>query len=126
MRTNVSDLTRRRIELTEANTKLERQRNKTEKILEFLKTDIPVLEIMNALEANSGTGVKFDTATYSRVLTGGFSVVIDGKAADDKSILQMTEGLKQNDMFKSVLLPVSQKAQTQQIIFKLILTVRDI
>ncbi len=126
MRSNVNDLTRRRIELTEANAKLERQKNKTEKILEFLKTDIPVLEIMNALEANSGTGVKFDTATYSRVLTGGFSVVIDGKAADDKSILQMTEGLKQNGMFKSVMLPVSQKAQTQQIIFKLVLTVRDI
>ena len=126
MRANVNDLTRRRIELTEANSKLERQKDKTEKILEFLKTDIPILEIMNALEANSGTGVKFDTATYSRVLTGGFSVVIDGKAADDKSILQMTEGLKQNDLFKSVMLPVSQKAQTQQIIFKLVLTVRDI
>ena len=125
MRDNVSDFTRQRIALTEENSRLEKQREKAEKILEFLQTDIPVLEILDALEINSGNGLKFDTADFSQNIAG-ITIVLDGKAEDEKSVLNTTEGLKKSGKFKSVMLPVSQRDQTGRIIFKIILIVGDI
>ena len=125
MRDNVSDFTRQRIALTEENSRLEKQKAKAEKILEFLQSDIPVLEILDALEINSGNGLKFDTADFSQNIAG-ITVVLDGKAEDEKSVLNTTEGLKNSGKFKSVMLPVSQRDQTGRIVFKIILIVGNI
>ena len=124
MRSNVSVLTQRRMRLTDENSRLERQKNKTEKIIDFLKSDIPVLEVMNALEASSGTGIKLDNADFSRNLSI-VTVVIDGKAQDEQSVLNLTEGLKASKLFSSVRLPISQRDATKRIIFKLVLIVRS-
>ena len=126
LRDSVSDSTRQRVELAQENSRLEGQKEKTEKILGFLQSDIPALEIMRALEAHTGTGLKFDTATFSRGITGGVSVVLDGKAEDERSVFTMTEGLKRSGLFSSVMLPVSQRDQTGRIVFKVILMVNDI
>ena len=123
MRDNVSVLTQRRMRLAEENSRLEKQKNKTEKIIDFLQSDMPVLEVMNALESSAGTGIKFDNADFSRNLTI-VTVVIDGKAEDENSVINLTEGLKSSGLFSRVMLPVSQKDQLKRIIFKLVLTVR--
>ena len=123
MRDNVSILTQRRMRLVEENSRLEKQKQKTEKIIQFLQSDMPVLEIMNALEASAGTGIKFDNADFSRNLSL-VTVVIDGKAQDEQSVINMTEGLKSSGLFSRVMLPVSQKDTMKRIIFKLVLTVK--
>ena len=125
MREDNDALTRRRTELAEANARLERQKNQTSQVLEFMKSDIPALEIMNALETHAGTGVKLDEAVFERTIAG-VTVNIDGHAADDVSVLHMTEGLKQSGLFRSVMLPVSQKDQLGRVVFKIILVVGDI
>lgn len=123
LRDNVSVLTQRRMRLAEENSRLEKLKNKTEKIIDFLQSDMPVLEVMNALESSAGTGIKFDNADFSRNLTI-VTVVIDGKAQDEQSVINLTEGLKSSGLFSRVMLPVSQKDQTKRIIFKLVLTVK--
>ena len=120
-----SDLLAQRTALARSNAELERQQKRTQDILDFLRGDMPVLEILGAMDAHFAAGVKLDEADFSRAALGGIMVVIDGKAADEKSILAMTESLKQSNMFEDVRLPVSQKAQTGQIIFKLILRVKE-
>ena len=120
-----SDLIVQRTALARNNANLERKQKHIQEVLDFLKGDMPVLEIMSALESHFASGVKFDEADFSRALTGGITVVIDGKAADDKSIFSMMEGLKQSNIFENVRLPMSQKAQTGQVIFKLILRVKE-
>ena len=120
-----SDLLAQRTALARSNAELERQQKRTEDILNFLRGDMPVLEILGAMESHFAAGVKLDEADFSRAALGGITVVIDGKAADEKSILAMTESLKQSNMFEDVRLPISQKAQTGQIIFKLILRVKE-
>ena len=121
-----SDLLARRAELAKSNADLEVKRKNTEKILNFLKGDIPVLEVMNALEANAAVGVKFETADFVRNSLAGVIITIDGKASSEKAIITMTEGLKQNPLFADVRLPVSQKAQTGQIVFKLVLRTNEV
>ncbi|MBQ7220200.1 MAG: pilus assembly protein PilM [Synergistaceae bacterium] len=120
-----NDLLNQRTALQRSNAELERQQRHTQEVLDFLRGDMPVLEIMNALEAHFAAGIKFDEADFSRTFMAGITVVIDGKAADEKTILSMTEGLKQSDLFNDVRLPISQKAQTGQVIFKLILRVKE-
>lgn len=126
MRENVSALTIRRQALERENAELEQKRQHTEKIIDFLKGDIPVLEIMNALEVNQPEGVKFDNADFVIGPLGGVNVVVDGKSLDDGAIIKMTEGLKESGLFDSVMLPVSQKDQLQRTVFKLVLRVKDI
>ena len=126
LRESVGDFTRRRIELAQENSRLEIQKEKTEKILNFLQSDIPVLEIMKALEIYSGTGLKFDSATFSRGTAGEISVVLDGKAKDDKSVFTLIEGLTKSGLFLNIMLPVSQKNQNGDIVFKVILTAQGI
>ena len=121
MRDSVSEYTRQRMELVQENQRLERENQATEKVLQFLQNDIPVLEIMEALEANAGIGLKFDTADFSRNGLTGVTVILDGKADNDKAIMNMTEGLKASNKFSSVMLPISQRDQTGRIIFKLVL-----
>ncbi|MBR0035091.1 MAG: hypothetical protein IJP54_05410, partial [Synergistaceae bacterium] len=126
MRDNVGSLTSRRQNLERENSELESKRKQTEKILDFLKGDIPVLEILNALEVNMPNGIKYDNADFTLGPLGGVNVVVDGKARSDKEIITMTEGLKDSGLFDSVLLPVSQKDQLQRRVFKLVLRVKDI
>lgn len=126
MRYNVDSLASRRQRLEKENSELEAKRKNTEKVLNFLKGDIPVLEILNALEVNQTNGTKYDSANFSVGPLGGFNVVVDGKANDDKDIITMTEGLKESGLFDSVLLPFSQSDQLQRRVFKLILRVKDI
>ena len=120
-----SDLLTQRTALAQSNAKLEKQQKDTQQVLDFLRGDMPVLEVMGAMESHFSAGVKFDEADFTRTGLAGITVVIDGKAADEKSILAMTESLKQSNLFSDVRLPVSQKAQTGQIIFKLILRVKE-
>lgn len=123
-RDNISILTQRRMRLVQENSKLDESRKKTEKIIEFLQSDIPVLEVLNALEISAGTGIKFDNADFSRNLSV-VTVVIDGKADDENSIISLSEGLKASKLFSRIMLPVSQKDMTKRIIFKLVLVVRS-
>lgn len=123
-RDNVSILTQRRMRLTEENLRLDKQKQKTEKLIAFFQSDIPVLEIMNALESSAGTGVKLDNADFSRNLSV-VTVVIDGKAQDEQSVINLTEGLKASGLFSHVMLPVSQKDALKRIVFKLVLTARS-
>ena len=126
MRYNVSSLTERRQTLERTNSQLEQQRRHIEKILDFLKGDIPILEILNALEVNMTNGIKYDNADFTLGPLRGVNVVVDGKARNDKEIITMTEGLKESGLFDSVMLPVSQKDQLQRKVFKLVLRVKDI
>ena len=126
MRGNVNALTSRRQSLERTNSQLEAQRRHTEKVIEFIRSDIPVLEILNAIEVNQAKGIKYDNAEFSRGPLGGVNVVVDGKANSDKEIIEMTEGLKESGLFESVMLPVSQRDQLQRKVFKLVLRVKDI
>ena len=126
LRANNSGLMQRRAEIAAANSRLESHRKQTEQIMDFLRSDIPVLEVLNALEANTATGIKFDDADFSRGLTGIITVVIDGKAEDQKSVVTMTEGLKASGVFSEVRLPFSQKDQIGRTLFKLVLIVKGI
>ena len=121
VRDSVSDLTPQRDAIIRENAELERANGKVEEVLRFLQSNIPVLEILKELEMNTVSGVKFDTADFSRGLLGGVTVTIDGKADDENIIMTMTEGLKAGGKFSSVKVPVSQKDQTGRVVFKLIL-----
>ena len=125
MRESADDLTRQRMELAAENSRLEKQKEKIERVLDFIKSDIPVLEVMEELEMNTEEGIKFDHADFIRGNMGGITVNLDGKAEDEKLVLSMTEGLKDSKLFSSVSLPVSQKDMTGRVVFKLILTVRN-
>lgn len=125
VRNSVSDLAPERDAIMKQNTELERKNAQAEKILNFLKEDIPVLEIMQEFELNAGEGVKFDTADFSKGALSGVVVTIDGKAENEATLLTMTEGLRAGGRFSSVMLPVSQKDLTGRIIFKLVLKVGD-
>ncbi len=125
VRNSVSDLTPERDSIIRQNTELERKNAQAEKIMNFLQQDIPVLEIMQELEINSGHGVKFDTADFSKTALTGVTVALDGKAEDESAVIAMTEGLKNGGKFSDVMLPVSQRDQTGRVIFKLILKMGD-
>ena len=126
LRMNESSIASRRQTLEKRNAELEAQRRRTEKILDFLKGDIPVLEILNALEMNQTNGTKYDSASFTLGPLGGVNVVVDGKANSDMDIITMTEGLKESGLFDSVLLPFSQSDQLQRKVFKFILRTKDI
>ena len=90
MRADEISITSRRQALEKKNAELEAQRRHTEKILDFLKGDIPVLEILNALEVNQANGIKYDSAAFTLGPLGGVNVVVDGKANNDREIIEMT------------------------------------
>ncbi len=125
-RVSNTDLMAQRAALSRRNAELENKRKETERILEFLKGDIPVLEIMNAIEKHAVAGVKLENADFSRNAATGITVVIDGKAASEKVIFDMTERLKQSGEFVDVRLPIAQRAMTGQIVFKLVLRAKEV
>ena len=126
MQDTISSLTLKRQELEKENSHLEKRRQHTEQILEFLKNDMPVLEVLNAIEVNTINGIKYDNADFSKGPLGGVNVVVDGKARSDKEIITMSEGLKESGLFESVMIPFSQKDQLQRKVFKMVLRVKDI
>ena len=125
-RSSNTDLMTQRTILAKRNAELEKKQKETERVLEFLKGDIPVLEIMSAIERNCAPGVKLDNADFVRNEKTGVTVTIDGKAADEGMILSMTEGLKSSGAFSEVKLPISLRAMTGQVVFKLILRVKEV
>ena len=120
-----TDLLTRRAELARSNADLEKKRKDTERVLDFLKSEIPVLEILNAFETHAGDGIKFEEADFSRNSAGVIMVTIDGKASDEDAILSTTEGLKRCGLFDEVKLPISLRAMTGQMVFKIILKVKE-
>ena len=125
-RVSNTDLMSQRTALARRNADLEKKRKETEAVLDFLRGDIPVLEIMSAIEKHFAVGVKLDNADFSRNQATGVTVMIDGKATDEGAILSMTEGLKSSGAFTEVKLPISMRAMTGQVIFKLILRVKEV
>ncbi|MBQ9419853.1 MAG: pilus assembly protein PilM [Synergistaceae bacterium] len=121
VRSSVADLTPQRDAIVRQNAELERKNADSEKILHFLQSDIPVLEVLKELEMNAGLGVKFDTADFSKGMLGGVVVNLDGKAADEKTITNMIDGLRAGGKFSAIKRPVSQRDQTGRVIFKIIL-----
>ncbi len=126
IRESVQDLTPQRIALSKQNSELEQQNTETEKVLKFLQDDIPVLEILSALEESSGTthGVKFDNADFSRKSEGVFSVNLTGVADDEKALLGTLTILNDTRKFSEIKLPVSQQdPATGKVNFTLVLEI---
>lgn len=116
----------RRQELQKENAMLEKRRQDTERLLDFMKGDMPILEVLNAIEVNITDGIKYDNADFTRGPLGGVNVVVDGKARSDKDILTMTQGMKDSGIFDSVTIPFSTKDQLQRKVFKMVLRVKDL
>ncbi len=126
MQDTINSQTLRRQELQNENAKLEKVRQNTEKLLDFMKGDMPVLEVLSAIEVNITDGIKYDNADFTKGPLGGVNVVVDGKARSDKDILTMSQGMKDSGIFDSVMIPFSQKDQLQRKVFKMILRVKDL
>ncbi|MBR1486615.1 MAG: pilus assembly protein PilM [Synergistaceae bacterium] len=123
LRDSVQDLTPQRIALTRQNSELEQQNAETEKILRFLKNDIPALEILNELEDSAGIqlGVHLADAEFVHNDSGRFVVTINGKAENEPSLLESLKKLNDSKKFREIKLPVSQQDETGQVNFTLIL-----
>ena len=115
----------RRAQLTQANSKLEQQRRTSEKILNFFKGNIPALEVMEALEANSGEGIKFTDADFVMDNKGGVTVTVNGSATEENLVMVLSEGLKRSKIFENVTVPVSRRDFKGGMIFRLVLKVRE-
>ena len=115
----------RRAELTQANSKLEQQRRTAERILNFFKGNIPALEVMNALEANSGEGVKFTDADFVMGNNGEVTVTVNGSATEENLVMVLSEGLKRSRVFENVTVPISRRDFRGGMIFRLVLKVRE-
>lgn len=125
IRDSIADLTPQRIALTRQNSELEQQNKETEKVLKFLKENIPALEILGDLEfrtnAMDNDGVKFDNADFSRNSSGGFLITLNGHAIDEKTLLEALSELNTAGRYSSVKVPTSQRSETGQVAFTLIL-----
>lgn len=119
-----SEFIARRRELTEANNKLDQQRRSAERILNFFKGNIPALEVMNALEANFGEGIKFTDADFV-MSNGSVTVTVNGRASEEYLVTTLSEGLRNSKVFENVTVPVSRKDFTGGMMFRLVLKVRD-
>lgn len=121
-----SEFIQRRRELTEANNKLDQQRRSAERILNFFRGNIPALEVMNALEANSGEGVKFTDADFVRGNNGEITVTVNGSATEENLVMLLSEGLQRSRVFENVTVPMSRRdILGRGMMFRLVLKVRD-
>ena len=104
----VDELALKRDELIKDNARLQKIRTQTERNIKFLIDDMPVLEVLNSIEVNAGTGIKIDDAAFAR--SGkNFTVSINGTASDEKSLISLSEGLKETGMFLDVIVPTTAK-----------------
>lgn len=100
MRENVDDMTRQRMEIAAENARLEKQKNKIGTVLDFLKSDLPVLEVLRALETavaivnNEGYELKFDNAEFVKGAGESVIININGKANNNTAISIMTDELR--------------------------------
>ncbi|MBQ6773422.1 MAG: hypothetical protein IJP48_05080 [Synergistaceae bacterium] len=104
----VNELALKRNDLIKDNARLQKIKAQTERNIDFLIDDMPVLEVLNSIEVNAGTGIKIDDTSFARsgqVLT----VSINGTASDEKSLISLSEGLKATGMFQDVMMPTTQK-----------------
>ena len=118
----ISELQAQKAELIKNNSILSQNRVQTEQVLNFLRGDIPVLEILNSLESNAGTGIKLNNADFAAG-ESSFVVNISGTASDSQSLESLSEGLKQSGLFESVIIPGTTQAKNL-INFTLILTAK--
>ena len=118
----ISELQEHRMELMKNNTSLSQNKSQTEQVLNFLRGDIPILEVLNSIEANAGTGIKLNNADFTAGGTG-FVVNITGTASDAESLESLSEGLKQSGLFESVVIPGT--SQVKNLVnFSLILNIK--
>ena len=118
----ISELQSHRAELMRNNTSLTQNKNQTEQVLNFLRGDIPILEVLNSLEANAGTGIKLNNADFVSGASG-FVVNISGTASDGESLESLSEGLKQSGLFESVIIPGTSQGKNL-VNFSLILNIK--
>ena len=121
----VNELSIKRDSLIKDNARLQAARTQTERYIDFLIDDMPVLEVMNSIEVNAGTGIKIEDTSFARsgqVLT----VSVNGTAADEKSLIALSEGLKMTGMFLNVITPTTAKNENaEEVKFNLTLTLRS-
>lgn len=118
----ISELQEHRMELMKNNNSLSQNKSQTEQVLNFLRGDIPILEVLNSIEANAGTGIKLNNADFTAGGTG-FVVNITGTASDAESLESLSEGLKQSGLFESVIIPGT--SQVKNLVnFSLILNIK--
>ena len=136
----VDELALKRDDLIKDNARLQKIKTQTENNIKFLIDDMPVLEVLNSIEINAGTGIKIDDAAFAR--SGqNLTVSINGTASDEKSLISLSEGLKATGMFLDVIVPttaknsdksnsgeagaISEASETNQVKFSMTLTLRS-
>ncbi|MBQ7578737.1 MAG: pilus assembly protein PilM [Synergistaceae bacterium] len=120
----IAELQAKRSEIMRNNAALSQNKAQTEQILNFLRDDIPILEVLNALEANAGTGIKLLDADFSRK-ESHFVVTINGTASDGTSLSLMSEGLQASGLFESVIIPGTSLSENNLVVFSIILTLKE-
>ena len=121
----VDELSAKRDVLIKDNTRLQKIKADTEKHVEFLMDDLPVLEVLNYIEANAGTGIKIENTTFAHSGSGKVvSVTVNGTASDEKSLLALSEGLKSTGFFRSVITPTTAK-NANEVKFNMTLTIGE-
>ena len=120
----IAELQAKRAKIMQNNAALSQNKAQTEQILDFLRDDIPILEVLNALEANAGTGIKLEAADFSRK-ESHFVVNINGTASDGESLSSMSEGLQASGLFESVVIPGTSLGKNDLVVFSIILTLKE-
>ena len=86
---------------------------------------MPVLEVMNALEANTGVGIEFRAINFGKDKSGVVAT-LEAVSENEDLIISMTEGLSRSGIFKSIIMPGSNKGENEKVNFTLILNIADI
>lgn len=111
--------------LEQYNDSLHAQENDVVHVLNFVKDDIPVLEVMNVLEANTGVGIEFRAINFGKDKSGVVAT-LEAVSENEDLIIAMTEGLSRSGIFKSIIMPGSNKGENEKVNFTLILNIADI
>ena len=104
---------------------LHAQQNNVVQVLDFVRDDMPVLEVLSTLEANTGVGIEFRSINFGRDKSG-FVATLEAVAENEDLIISMTDNLSQSDLFKNIIMPGSTKNENEKINFSLILNIADI
>lgn len=121
----ISSLQNQIRELERENDYLHSQQRNIVQILNFKREDLPVLEVMNALEANTGVGIEFRSINFGKDRSGCVAT-LEATAEDEELIIAMTEGLTHSGIFRNITMPNSQKLESDKINFTLILNIEDL
>ncbi len=121
----ISNLQNQVRDLERENDYLHSQQRGILQILNFKREDLPVLEVMNALEANTGVGIEFRSINFGKDRSGCVAT-LEATAEDEELIIAMTEGLTHSGIFRNITMPSSQKLESDKINFTLILNIEDL